>query len=235
MPPELLAAIRMARADGEGTVVDATWRERLAERFGSRWRIVRLRTKRGGEDTVDPLAPGTASVTRRTVRSVIKRDSGGGGIGGREGDPSIGRLPGFEEAKRTSVAGGIPHYRLVGAADVEQGMLAAWQPHDPDHPEGVVLLNVEHPVLVEQVEFFQAQYPDHYADEIAESVIAAYGEIAVAKIAHSEHLKGMHPTYVIENDFRSDAALTMSLLGLIGEEAVIAPRLGKLGVKKRAA
>jgi len=33
---------------------------------------------------------------------------------------------------------------------------------------------------------------------------------------------------IIEQEFRSGAALTMSLLGLIGEEAVIAARLGKL-------
>jgi hypothetical protein len=118
---------------------------------------------------------------------------------------------------------------------VEAGMLAAWQPNDPEYPEGVVLLNVEHAVLVEQIEFFQAQYPDHYADEIAANVIAAYGEIAVAKVAHSEHLKGMHPSYVIENEFRSGPALTMSLLGLVSEEAVIAPRLGRLGVKRRSA
>ena len=133
------------------------------------------------------------------------------------------------------VAGAIPHYRKVGSEDVEPGMLAAWQPNDPEFPEGVVLLNVEHPVLGEQIEFFQRQYPDHYADEIATNVIAAYGEIAVAKVAHSEHLKGMHSSSVIESDFRSGAALTMSLLGLISEEAVIAPRLGKLGVKRRSA
>ena len=133
------------------------------------------------------------------------------------------------------VAGAIPHYRRVTAEDVDPGMIAAWQPNDPEFPEGVVLLNVEHPVLVEQIEHFQAQYPDHYADEIADNVVAAYGEIAVAKIAHSEHLKGMHLTSTIENDFRSSAALTMSLLGLLSEEAVIAPRLGRFGVKRRVA
>jgi len=66
-------------------------------------------------------------------------------------------------------------------------------------------------------------------------VIASYGEIAVAKVAHSEHLKGMHPSFVIEREFRSGAALTMALLGLMGEEAVIAPRLGRFGIKRRSA
>jgi hypothetical protein len=234
MPPEILAAIKLARANGEGTITDSTWRNRLADRFGSRWRIVRLRSRLGGPLSVDPTAPGTTPM-RRVVRPVVRRRDRSGTAGGRGGDVNTGRLPGMEEAKSTSVAGAIPHYRKVGRDDVEIGMLAAWQPNDPEYPEGVVLLNVEHPVLVEQIEFFQRQYPDHYADAIAENVIAAYGEIAVAKVAHSEHLKGMHPSSVVENEFRSGAALTMSLLGLVSEEAMIAPRLGKLGVKRRAA
>lgn len=233
MPPEILNAIKLARAGGDGTITDPIWRERLADRFGSRWRILRLRSRRDGTLTVEATSTG-AVPAKRAVRSVI-RDSQRKGPGTRSSeDLNTGRLPGFEAAKSASVAGAIPHYRTVGSEDVDAGMLAAWQPNDPEFLEGVVLLNVEHPVLVEQIEFFQAQYPDHYADEIAKNVIAAYGEIAVAKVAHSEHLKGMHPSSVIESDFRSGPALTMSLLGLISEEAVIAPRLGKLGVKRRA-
>ena len=72
----------------------------------------------------------------------------------------------------------------------------------------------EHPVIVEQIEHFQAQYPDHYSDEVADNVIAGYGEIAVAKIAHSEHLKGMHLTSTIETSSAAAQHCTMSLLGL---------------------
>jgi hypothetical protein len=57
-------------------------------------------------------------------------------------------------------------------------------------------------------------------------VIGTYGEIAVAKVAHSEHLKAVLPSSTVESQLRSEAALTMALLGLIGEEAVIAPRIG---------
>jgi hypothetical protein len=234
MPPEILSAIKLARANGEGTITDTTWRDRLADRFGSRWRIVRLRSRRGGSLTVDATSRGNPPVIQ-PVRPVARNRQQRGTARRSMGDVNTGRLPGFEEANNTRVAGAIPHYRRVGSDDVEAGMLAAWQPNDPEYPEGVVLLNVEHPVLVEQIEFFQGQYPDHYADEIAENVVAAYGEIAVAKVAHSEHLKGMHASSVIENEFRSGSALTMSLLGLISEEAVIAPRLGKLGVKRRSA
>jgi|SRR5579862_3865776 len=234
MPEEILSAIKQARAGGDGTISDQTWRERLADRFGSRWRIARLRARKGGPLTVQPLAAGTASATR-IVRPVVKRNGNRGTHeGGRSGETNTGRLPGFEDATPKNVAGAIPHYRRVTAEDVDPGMIAAWQPNDPEFSEGVVLLNVEHPVIVEQIEHFQAQYPDHYSEEVADNVISAYGEIAVAKIAHSEHLKGMHLTSTIERDFRSGAALTMSLLGLLSEEAVIAPRLGRFGVKRRA-
>ncbi len=105
-------------------------------------------------------------------------------------------------------------------------MLAAWAPNHPDYPEGAVLINIEHPVMEEEVAHWQAQYGDHLADQIAEEVIATYGEIAVAKVAHSEHLKSVLPSSTVERELRSEAALTMALLGLIGEEAVIAPRIG---------
>ena len=55
----------------------------------------------------------------------------------------------------------------------------------------------------------------------------------LAKVAHSEHLKGLLPTKFIEEDLRTEAALTMSLLGLIAEEAVIATRVGGKYGKRR--
>ena len=114
-------------------------------------------------------------------------------------------------------------------------MLAVWKKHDPGHAEGVVELNIEHPMLEAEIHRWQSMYADHLAEQVGEEVIAVYGEIAVAKIAHSEHLKGHLPSHVIENDLRSPAALTMSLLGLVAEEAVISTRIGGKFGKRRAA
>lgn len=114
-------------------------------------------------------------------------------------------------------------------------MLASWVPNDPTEPNGVVKINVEHPVLMEEVEHWQAQYPDNLADEVRIEVLNTYGEIAVAKVAHSEHLKGSIPSKQIEDELRSEAALSMSLLGLMAEEAVIAPRIGGKFRKRAAA
>lgn len=47
--------------------------------------------------------------------------------------------------------------------------------------------------------------------------------------AHSEHMRGLLARHVIDDQLRSDESLTMSLLGPIAEEAVIAPRMGQFG------
>ena len=48
------------------------------------------------------------------------------------------------------------------------------------------------------------------------------------------HLKSVLPAHVVEQDLRSPAALTVSLLGLIAEEAVIEKRLRYKLSKRRA-
>ena len=225
MPDEILDAIKAARAGGDGTVRDTAWRERLADRFGSRWKINKLRARRGGKLRLDPTQPGTDS-RRQGVKRRKRTRVPATAPGGTAGDTNTGSNIGDKQAVAVKVAGGIPHYRAVQADEVGVGMLAGWSPNDPEHSEGVVLLNVEHPVMVEEITHWQAQYPDHYADEIADDVIDVYGQLAVAKVAHSEHLKGVMPSTTVEDELRSEAALTMSLLGLMAEEAILATRIG---------
>jgi len=84
-----------------------------------------------------------------------------------------------------------------------------WCAHDPRRPEGVVLINQDHPVIREQIIHWQSQYPDHVAEDITKEVMNAYGEVAVSKVAHSEHLKSIIAASVVEDELRSEAALTM--------------------------
>ncbi|HEY2479964.1 MAG TPA: hypothetical protein VGI17_14715 [Solirubrobacterales bacterium] len=224
MPAEIRDAIRAARAGGSGTIADESWKERLAERFGSRWRMFKLRARKGGPLKLNPDQAG--SMPRAVKRSSGANRQGGGKAGGTGGDRNTGSSSGTISAARVQVGGGIPTWVSVRADDLDQGMLAAWAPNHPEHPEGAVLINIDHPVMEEEVAYWQSQYGDHLADQVGEEVIATYGEIAVAKVAHSEHLKSILPSSAVEQDLRSEAALTMALLGLIGEEAVIAPRIG---------
>ncbi len=235
MPAAIIAAINEARAKGGGSVTDRAWRNRLADRFGSRWRIPKLRARRGGSLTVDPTQAGSASRgTKKRVKKVKRRTQRKGGAGGTGGDHNTGTKSGAVSAVRIQVGGAIPNFRTVTADEVDDGMLAAWQPNDPMEPNGVVLINVEHPVLRGEIEHWQSRYPDHLAEQVGEEVVKVYGEMAVAKVAHSEHLKGIIPSKEVDDGLRSPAALTMALLGLIGEEAVLAPRIGGKFTKRSA-
>lgn len=235
MPDAILNAISAARSGGDGTIDDAAWRERLAERFGARWKIAKLRTRKAGTIPMEANQAGTGAIVRRIRKKVTKRitSTHPGGISGSD---NTGSRQGTLLGEQAKVGGGIPRYRRVRATDIDAGMLAAWQPNDPQYKEGAVLINVDHEVLREQITNWQAQYPDHYAEAIEHEVIDVYGQIAVSKIAHSEYLKGIIPSQIVEKELRSDAALTMALLGLMAEESVLATRIGgKFSRKKRAA
>ena len=232
MPDELMDAIRAARAGGSGTIRDAKWRDRLADRFGRLWRISRLRARKSGELTVKPEKPGTQTTSRPTPPRSGSGTSGGSGATG--GKPVIGTRRGPAPAVRTKVAGGIPTFRRVRADEMDNpGLLAAWQAHDPEHPEGVVLINVEHPVLESEIDRWRDVYPPSKAEEVKEEVLQVYGELAVSKVAHSEYLKSVLPREVVENELRSGTALTMALLGLMGADSLLAGRLaGRVGRRK---
>jgi hypothetical protein len=57
----------------------------------------------------------------------------------------------------------------------------------------------------------------------------------VCKVAHSQKLVAQIPEEELDLTYRSEAALTVSLMGLLAEESLIAQRLGKLGRKRSAA
>lgn len=244
MPQPIRDAIR-ASIQETGTIEDTTYREKLAELRG-RWRVPRLRAVPGGDLTVDAGQPGTGQVIR-----LQDRDGGGGGGGekgakdqtaepnpagaGAEGAPKIGVVPGTQAARPARVGVGIPSYRAAAAGEVTEGAIAAWVPHEPGHPEGVVLLNVGHPTLQQQIRHWQGKYADHLADDVARVVVSVYGQSAVAKVAHSESFKSTWGAVAVEQEFRSEAALTMALGGLWDHDVQIATQLGARFGRQRVA
>lgn len=235
MPPEIQEAIQAARG-GEGVITDDTYRDRLRDRFGSRWTSPRFRVIEGGDI---PIAPG--QLGRGPGQAGVHDPAGS--LTGKENTrqtekptaPTLGQTKGPKPAKRSTLVGAIPVYRTCREADVPKGIMAVWQPHDPTHPEGVVLINIDHVVITGQIAYWQERFAAHHGETVAEEVIAVYGECAVAMVAHSAHMTTLLPTHVIEERFRSDEALTMGLLGLMAQEAILTRRLPmKLG-KARAA
>jgi hypothetical protein len=241
MPEEILRALKEARRGSSGTISDEEWRERLAEKFGARWRIARLRARKSGSTLLDPSKNGQPLPKAKNRTPVGPRPSNPNNrasppqprLPASSKEPLYGEPGGSVAGAESPTPGGLPRYRTVGSEDIEAGMMAAWQPNDPEFPEGVVLLNIEHPVLRHVIEYWQLQYADHHSESIEKDVIDVYGQVAVSKVAHSEHLMGVLASRVVEESLRSDGALTMALLGLLAEDHLIATRIGGKYSKRR--
>jgi hypothetical protein len=235
MPEAIRKALADARSGDARGIEDDAWRERLMERFGPRWKMTKFVAQQTGLATVKPVQPGR----KPSAPTGSARGSQGGTAagGGPKGSSLMGSTAGPVPARAARVGGALPYYRTAKAEDFDHpGLLAAWQPHDPQYPTGVVLLNVEHPVLIQQIQHYQSLYPDHLSEEIEGRVIGVYGEVAVAKVAHSESMRSLLPANVIDKELRSPYALTMALLGLVTEDAIINSRLGgKFGKARDAA
>jgi hypothetical protein len=59
--------------------------------------------------------------------------------------------------------------------------------------------------------------------------------VAVCKIAHSQKLAVHVSDEELDAQYRSEASLTISVMGLMAEESLIAQRLARLGPRKRNA
>lgn len=239
LPQPILDAINADYASNEQSDDQEERFKRVMDRFANRWRIPRARAQSDASDTTtNPTAPGAAPRTpidsptprtrkRHSTKRVVVR--------GRASENTIGQPDsGSEPAKRTKVAGGVPKAHWVSADDIsDEGMFAAWQEPNAQQPAGCILLDQDHPVIVGQIEYWQSQYPPAVAPKIADIVRQAYEEVAVAKVSHLHYLTGTVLSEEQRDQMLLNPALTTSMLGLISEDAVIGPRTGKLGTKRR--
>ena len=235
MPPELMEALRAAHNGQSGTITDESWKDKLAEKFGSRWKMLRLILKRGGSVKVTPdLTRRSKRISQPPVKPRVPSDSPNLPRPKRPASTLVfAKEGGDHDGERVMVEGGMPGYRFVREGDINPGMLAAWSPKEPEFPAGAVLINSDHPVLRSVVEHWQSQFADLHSENIAKDVLDVYGQVAVSKIAHSEHLKTLIPATTVEAELRSPTALTMSLLGLMAEDQLIATRIGGKYHRKR--
>lgn len=127
----------------------------------------------------------------------------------------------------------VPHIRFANKDDFEQPYhMALWAPNDPAGP--TVYINNDSPILQDAVRYHQDQYPTVYSEEIDKLVRQTFGEVAACKIAHSQKLSREIPIEELDRMYRSEQSLTISLMGLIAEESLIAQRLARFGRKKGA-
>jgi hypothetical protein len=236
MPEEIRDAIMKARGDGDRTLEDEEYRKRLQDKFGDRWLTPQLvQARPEGEN--DSQAATSTNETAEVVGSA-ERERGIRKKRRRRRHIQVIRLRATEggtgQGVERQVAVDVPKFRYVTKDEFDEAWhLASWVPNDPEGP--TVLMNDEAPLLLEAIKYHQRQYPDVFAEEVAKTVRDAYGEVAVCKIAHSQKLTAHVAEEVLDSTYRNEAALTISLMGLLAEESLIAQRLGKLGRKKTAA
>lgn len=238
VPKEILDAIN-AEYDSREQSDDREERlKRVMDRFADRWKASRARVQPAETDTTTtPTSPGTAprspidSPTKprkpRKKKVVVVRGRGGDTV---IGQPDTGTTP----AKRTSVSVGVPHCRWVTAEDInDAGMIAAWQKPTAQYPNGCIELDEDHPVVRTQIEHWQNQYSPAVKNDVEKLVKDAYEDVAMAKVSHLHALTGVVFSEEQRDTMLLNPALSASLLGLIAEDALIGPRTGKLGVKRR--
>jgi len=238
LPKEILEAIEAEYESREDSDDREERLKRVMDRFAARWKAPRARVQNAGTDTTTtPTGPGTAprppidspTQTRkaRKKRVVVVR--------GRSGETVIGQPDtGSTPAKRTNVSVGVPDCHWVTAEDInDEGMIAAWQKPSVQWPNGCIELDKSHPIILSQVEHWQGQYSPAVAHDVEKLVKDAYEEVSVAKVAHLHALTGTVFSEEKRDEMLLNPALSASLLGLISEDALIGPRTGKLGVKRR--
>jgi hypothetical protein len=235
MPEEIRAAIKKVRGEGPGSLEDEEYRRRLQDKFGDRWRVKQIVEAKTSNPNNQPISLTSESVRAddtdvtkvRTPRK-RRRPRAVHVIRFRTTDGATG------EGVEREIAVDVPKFRFVSKDEFDHPWhLALWAPNDPDGP--TVLLNEESPFLIEAIRYHQEQYPEIYASEVDKIVRTTYGEVAVCKVAHSQKLIAQIAEEELDATYRSEASLTVSLMGLLAEESLIAQRLGKLGRKKTAA
>lgn len=236
LPAPIVKAISEARAGRTDTELDASWRDRLAERFARRWRQLRLVADQHGDKTTNATQPGGTPRGTTEGRRRPKRRPGHPPAGGLGGDASVGTGDGPTPAKERRVAVGLPESDWVTDEEMfKGGMFAVWNPPSQANPNGLVQLNVDHPVLREEILHWAPQYPQHLEDDVVKVIKDTYAQMAVAAVAHSESLRvHLERADDLDAKLRSPEALTAALLGLVGANAIIGPTLGGALGRRRA-
>lgn len=240
LPDVIVKAINDARSGRADTDLDAAWKERLAERFSRRWRQLRFIVDGQGDKTTTATRPGgrPRPGTEKHRRRAHRRASETAATSGRAGETSVGTAEGGDSpARQRNVAVGLPEHEWISDSEVfGGGIFAVWNPPSQANPNGLVQLNIDHPVLREEILFWAPQYPQHLEDDVVKVIKDTYAQMAVATVAHSESLRvHLDRAEDLDHKLRSPEALTAALLGLVGANAIIGPTLGGALGRRRAA
>lgn len=239
MPEPILDAIKAARGEFAGKIEDEEYRKRLQDKFGSRWTMkVMVKARRKVEKPITVRESGPEYMAPEDVPGIENPSPEPPNPSRRRRKKTVmvvrkrAQLGEGEEGVEREVKVDVPRYRFAPSDNFDKPFhLAQWAPNDPEGP--CVVINRDAPVLIEAVRHHQDMYPDHLAEQVDDTVRRVFGEIAACKIAHSQKLVSEVTQEELDDFYRNEMALTISLMGLLAEESLIAQRLGFLGRTKK--
>lgn len=246
IPGPILEALSQARVDRGPTDVNMSeeMKQKLITRFAHRWRRTGFIAKLLGNKTITPTFPTKISGVKPGMKGLRR---GGPGNGKGHGIHSLNPKPNAswnesangEKANPTSLSSSLPEvdWRLPRypsetrkgpkVHDFELGQGAEWIPPNSANPHGLIVMNEEHPVVQEQLEYWTSEYTEDDADEIRGVVLGTFGMLMIANVAHGEHLKTtLARAEMLNDELRNPWALTATMLGVIQQHAMIAPVVG---------
>jgi hypothetical protein len=229
MPDQIYNALENARSGQNGSITDDKWKKTLAVFYAKRFDIQKVKPSSSGLLNYDPTN-GLEIIIKASVKAIREENQKPERETSRENtdyENKVGQKGGRKKADYKTTKASIPSYEYVDKTHFENEFyLACWVPNHVKYSEGCVQINMDHPVLKNQIEHWQSQYASHLSESIRKDIQDIYGQMAVSKIAHSEYLRGNIREEIINDRMRCEEALTMSLLGLISEEQKIKLTLG---------
>ena len=242
LPDEILRALRAVRRDELNSIEDEAWRKRLMQKLASRRAFAKFRHDAESADSAGELTHFAQERKRReepTPPRPPRPDGTKRKRSRKRGKLNVASIGSIHAAREAKLTGDLPRCRKTTDPEaIEQGMIAAYQGSSADCPGGLVTFYVAHPLIEQEIGYWQSLYSDHQADDVRKEVIEAYSEVLIARIAHSEDMRAFIDGKMVDDDtvgMRSPAALSLSLLGMIAEEALIGPRLAqRIGRRRKS-
>jgi histidine kinase/DNA gyrase B/HSP90-like ATPase len=148
---------------------------------------------------------------------------------------------GTAKVSTESYAEGIDRKNAKQATPPREPPRVVWRPKtDFDDPENhfamwvdarnEILLNEDHRIIAEQIERWQARYPDHVAETVATKVREVYKAAVLSVFLATEALS--MGKQAREERFRTPDALTLALMGYFREDEILRQQLLYLGKAK---
>jgi hypothetical protein len=239
MPDEIAAVLAAAQPEPDTDEVNKRLYERLKDRIAARLnRTKRYLRDQNGVEQAKLDQPGRG----RRVKPPTKAKTPTTPTGATNGSPppvtalNQGTQPGSEPASEVRpVRHGLPQFAWVGADEFDhEWILIRYDRNaiNDDGGKGRIYGNKNHATVREAITHWQdkmVQQDQKTMDGVEAVVMEEFAELAIATVANVEALTSKVTRDDLDTKFRSDEALTTALMGMVGIDAMVGPRLSHVG------